>query len=194
MRHRLDGYTLASIDLLTALVVVFAAMAVLSLLAAEKQSKSGVHPGVLIVTMRWDMARNADVDLWVREPGGTVGYSRTKDADCDLLRDDLGRALDPSSRNQEMVVCRRAPAGEWVVDTMLYRSYDRVFPVAVTVAVERLGDDGADTLIERHVSLAFDGDQITAARFSLDAHTSVVQGSVGCVPVALYVGMPARCQ
>ncbi|MGH7056431.1 MAG: hypothetical protein ACREFZ_00925 [Acetobacteraceae bacterium] len=190
MRRRISGYTLAVVDLLTALVVVFAAMAVLSILASQKRARAGVRPGAIIVTLRWDMARDADLDLWVRAPGETsVGFSSKTSADCDLLRDDLGRALDPSSRNQEMVVCRAAPAGEWVVDTMFYRSFDHVVPVAAEAKVERLGADGIVTILDRKFMLAWQGQQITVWRFSLDAHGALVPGSVNDLPMALYTGV-----
>lgn len=193
MHRRIGGYTLAVVDLLTALVVVFAAMAVLSVIAQKKQAKAGIRPGALIVTLTWDVARNADVDLWVKAPGDApVGYSHKSDADCDLLRDDLGRAMDPSSRNEEMIVCRVAPSGEWIVNAMLYRTYDRVLPVRAKVALERLGSNGTTALLERGVVLTREGEQLTVWRFTLDARGRLVPGSVNDAPMALTSGVAAQ--
>ncbi|MGH7068175.1 MAG: hypothetical protein ACREFO_05930 [Acetobacteraceae bacterium] len=187
MRRRLDGYTLAVVDLLTALVVVFAAMAVLAIIAATKQTTAGVRPGGMVIEMRWQMNADADVDLWVKAPGDeAVGYSHMSDAHCNLLRDDLGRRLDPESRNDEMVVCRGVDPGEWVVDAMLYRSYDSQVPVKVRVTVR----DGPllTTILDRTVELESRGQQITVWRFGIDAHGDLVPDSVNHLPMPLYGG------
>lgn len=186
MHRRLDGYTLAVVDLLTSLVVVFAAMAVLAIISARQAAKAGVRPGGLVIQMRWEKSSNSDVDLWVKAPEDhPVGYSHPSDDHCNLLRDDLGRALDPQSRNEEMVVCRGVAAGEWIVDTMLYHSYDRVLPIRVHVTVLQLGS--AETqILDRTVRLAHEGQQITVFRFRLDRRGKYVPGSENELPMPLY--------
>lgn len=186
MRPRLDGYTLAVVDLLTSLVVVFAAMAVLAIIAAKPDAKAGVRPGGLVIEMRWQANRNADVDLWVKSAADQpVGYAHMSDTHCNLLRDDLGRGADPESRNEEMVVCRGAPPGEWIVDAMLYRSYDEQMPIHVHVTVTRLGS--AETqILDRTVELERQGQQITVFRFRLDEHGAYVPGSENYLPMPLY--------
>lgn len=186
MQRRLDGYTLAVVDLLTSLVVVFAAMAVLSITASRNTAKAGVRPGGLVIEMRWQAIRNADVDLWVKAPDDApVGYSHMSDRHCNLLRDDLGRGVDPESRNQEMVVCRGAPKGEWIVDTMLYHTYDGRLPISVTVTVTRLGSSATE-MLSRTVALEQQGQQTTVFRFRLDGHGKFVPGSENFLPMRLY--------
>ena len=181
------GFEWAYRDLLIALLVVFMAMAALALVAATKAERVGVTQGSLVIEMRWDRASDSDMDLWVEAPGDApVGFSHMADAHCNLLRDDLGRALDPQSRNEEMVVCRGTPAGEWIVDTMLYRSYDDVFPVHVAVTVMRIDGGGVRTLLSRRVDLAREGEQVTVWRFTLDGKGRVVPGSVNHLPMPLY--------
>ncbi len=188
MRRRVDGYTLAVVDLLTALVVVFAAMAVLAIMAATKETAVGVKPGGMVIEMRWQRGADADVDLWVKAPGDeAVGYSHTSDAHCNLLRDDLGRQLDPESRNQEMVVCRGIDQGEWVVDAMLYHSYDDQVPLRVNVTV-REGPLLAE-ILDRTIELQSQGQQVTLWRFGIDAHGGLVPDSVNHLPMPLYGGV-----
>lgn len=187
MRRRLDGFTLASIDMLTALLVVFLAMAVLAILAAQKQTAAGVKPGGLIVEMQWQKSADADVDLWVKAPGDeAVGYSHMSDMHCNLIRDDLGRQLDPESRNEEMVVCRGIDPGEWVVDAMLYRSYDNQTPIKVTVTVRE--GPLLTEILDRTIELQSAGQQITVWRFGIDSQDHLVPDSVNHLPMPLYGG------
>ncbi|MGH8256508.1 MAG: hypothetical protein ACRET0_09860 [Steroidobacteraceae bacterium] len=191
MRRGIDGYTLAVVDLLTALVVVFAAMAVLAILAATKETAAGVKPGGIIVQMRWQKSADADVDLWVKAPGDeAVGYSHMSDAHCNLLRDDLGRTLDPESRNQEMVVCRGIDPGEWVVDAMLYRSYDDQVPIKVTVTVRE--GPLLTEILDRTIELQSQGQQVTLWRFRIDARDHLAPDSVNHLPMRLYGGGEAH--
>jgi hypothetical protein len=189
-RKSAAGFEWAYRDLLIALVVVFMAMAALALVAARKASEAGVRQGAIAIEMGWQRDRNADVDLWVEAPGDApVGFSHPGDAHCNLLRDDLGRELDPESRNEEMVICRGVPAGsaegEWVVDAMLYRSYDHALPVRVTATVLSLGAGNVRTLLNRTVELAREGEQRTIWRFRINAQGGVVPGSVNHLPMAL---------
>ncbi len=184
-----EGFEWAYRDLLIALLVVFMAMAALALVAASKVEKSGVRQGGLAIEMRWQESANADVDLWVRAPGDQpVGYSHMGDAHCNLLRDDLGRHLDPESRNEEMTICRGIDAGEWVVDAMLYRSYDGQVPVKVTVTVTRLADV-ATQILSRTVEITAPGEQVTVFRFGIDGHGDYVAGSENFLPMKLYGGL-----
>lgn len=186
-RHRIDGYTLAIVDLLTALTIVFAAMAVLAIIAAEKQAHPGVHPGTLAIEMTWQMSANADVDLWVKAPGDkAVGYAHRNDAHCNLLRDDLGRALDPESRNEEMTICRGVDPGEWIVDVMLYRTYDDVLPVKVTVTVKQVKGTVTE-ILHRTIELQSPSEQETMFRFSLDQKGHYIHGSENFLPMPLFV-------
>ena len=180
------GFEWAYRDLLIALLVVFMAMAALALVAAAKAEKAGIKAGGLAIEMRWQMSANADVDLWVKAPGDeAVGYAHMGDAHCNLLRDDLGRYLDPESRNEEMTICRGTDPGEWVVDTMLYRTYDGQVPVKVTVTVTRLADV-ATQILSRTVEIPAQGDQVTVFRFRIDEHGDFVPDSENFLPMKLY--------
>lgn len=186
-----SGFEWSYRDLLIALLVVFVAMAVFAILAAEKQTKSGVRQGMLAIQMTWAMPIDADVDLWVKAPGDrAVGFSHDRDKHCDLVRDDLGRAEDPESRNMEMTICRGADAGEWAVNVMCYHSYDSKFPIPVRVTVTRLGGDGAPFL-SRSVELVRDRQQITVFRFRIGSHGRYINGSENYLPMNIY-GTPQQ--
>lgn len=186
MHRRIDGYTLAVVDLLTALVVVFAAMAVLAIISIDQQRVTSVRAGSLAIELTWPHRYDADVDLWVRAPGDhPVGYSHMSDKHCNLVRDDLGRAMDPESENTEVTFCRGDDPGEWAVNAMLYRSYDDNVPLTATITVTRLGD-GSTQLLQRTVTIKHEGQQVTAFRFRLNTHDHLVPGSVNHLPCELY--------
>ena len=191
-RRRIDGYTLAIVDLLTALTITFAAMAVLAILVTKRTPPQPVEQGQLIVVMQWDKTSNSDMDLWVKAPDDApVGFSHPGDRHCNLLRDDLGRQLDPESRNEEMVVCRGNTPGEWIVNVMAYHIYDDHVPIGIHVTVSRLTESGVYTILDSRVVLRSQGEQLTVGRFSLDSDGYLVPGSINDLPAELYVGLHA---
>ncbi len=170
------GFNYAYRDLLLALVVCFMAMSVLALIVT-KEKHGAVSPGGLIVTLYWDKTANADCDLWGLAPGEPtpVGFLHQDGLHLNLLRDDLGHARDPLSRNMEMMVSRGTPAGEYVFNAMLYASYDQKFPVGVLLTVQ---DRTGRIIVRAKGELTYVGQEITLARFRLDAHGTLVPGSV----------------
>ena len=184
------GFNWAYRDLLTALLVVFIAMATLALVAlVQKPNPNVAIQGNLIFSMHWDSRSNSDIDLWVSSPGDQpVGYRRLSGLNCNLLRDDLGRQHDPSSDNEEMVICRNAPAGSYAVNVMAYDVYDGRFPIPVTVEGSYSDGNGSSRLFEREEKLTYRGQELTVARFQLTKHGALEPGSLNDVPVRLYQG------
>lgn len=182
------GFSWAYRDLLTALLVVFIAMAALALIAVVQRPNPNVAiQGNLIVTMHWDPRSGSDIDLWVKSPGDApVGFHRMSGLNCNLLRDDLGRMHDPSSQNQEMVVCRNAPAGAYAVNVMAYNVYDRRFPVAVSVESYYSDGNGTTRIFQRQAKLTYLGQELTVARFGLRNGGTLAPGSLNDIPIALY--------
>lgn len=182
------GFVWAYRDLLTALLVVFIAMATLALVAlVQKPDPKVAIQGNLIFTMHWDPKSNSDVDLWVRSPGDEpVGYRRMSGVNCNLLRDDLGHLHDPSSENQEMTVCRNAPAGDYAVNIVAYDVYDRHFPIRVSVESFFSGAGGSIRLFQRDVTLTYQGEELTVKRFAMRKGGTLVPGSVNDIPVGLF--------
>lgn len=184
------GFSWAYRDLLTAMLVVFIAMAALALLAVvPKQNDNVAIQGNLIVTMHWDPRSDSDIDLWVQSPGDEpVGFQRKSGLNCNLLRDDLGRLHDPSSDNEEMTVCRNAPPGAYAVNVMAYDVYDGRFPVQVSVESFFSGGNGSQRLFQRATNLTYQGQQQTVARFQLMKGGTLQPDSLNDIPIVLYRG------
>ena len=94
--------------------------------------------GDVMVEATWEGGLDIDVDQWVEAPRlRPVGYSNKSGEACNLLRDDLGRDVDPSPANHEVTICRGIRTnGEYVVNLHLYRNrLDLPLPLPVEVRV-----------------------------------------------------------
>src|SRR6516225_6240991 len=130
------GMNVSFRDMLFLLVFAYLVIGAVALAHVRKKQEDvtgATPPGSVIVDIHWDDKIDADVDLWVQAPGDVpVGYSNKAGLIFNLLRDDLGRGGDPNSMNYEVAYGRGHWAGEYVVNTMLYRSRDHVYPVPVS--------------------------------------------------------------
>jgi len=146
----------------------------------EEQSKGTTPPGSVIVEMRWDKPIDADVDLWVQAPGDVpVGYSNTSGKIFNLVRDDLGKGGDPNSMNYEVAYGRGHWPGEYVVNTMLYRSRDQKYPVGVQVKVSLQDRQGhVHQALQSNVDLTYEGQETTVFRFRLNEKGELIADSV----------------
>jgi hypothetical protein len=175
------GFFWAYIDLLFALVAGFMAMACMAVVAKTTPQDPGTQIGNLTVEMQWPAGSESDIDLWVQPPGDRpIGYSRKTGKVCDLIRDDLGATHDLASRAMEMVACRTASPGEYVVNVYAYTFRDHAaIPVRLFVRHQRAGENTIEPLLTQTTTLDHNGQEVTVARFTLDRAGQLVQGSVG---------------
>ena len=146
-----------------------------------KAKEAAEPPGTIVVEVRWPDESNADVDLWVEAPGDvSVGYSNKGGRVFNLLRDDLGQIDDASGLNYEMAFSRGMPAGEYTVNLHLYANRDGVQPVPakVRIGIKRSADSNLTEIARADIELARVGQEITVARFRLDASGALVPGSL----------------
>lgn len=164
------GFGFSVVDFQNALIVVFVLMA-LSPPATPHKSSIELQP--MTVELTWDMARNADVDLWVQTPDDLqpVGYRRTHGRHADLDHDDLGRTHTVDSRNLELTAVRSTPAGEYIINAILFNSYDNVYPVPVHLQV--FYGDARTAVFDVHENLTFDTQERTLVRFTLGQHGAI---------------------
>jgi hypothetical protein len=172
-------------DVVMLALVGFVAMVMLMLPyihpPGAKASDQIMPPGNVIVEIRWPDPIDADVDLWVQGPGDVpVGYSNKGGRVFNLLRDDLGRRNDATGLNYENAYSRGIVAGEYTVNLHLYRDFDRVFPVPVTVvtSVNRPKEEHTQQLLASKILLSREGEETTVYRFRLTAAGELVPGSV----------------
>jgi len=179
----------------TALLMLgsFVLMTVLMLTVMNPPAKSSEAdvqaPGNITVEIQWPNTLDADVDLWVQAPGDRpVGYSNTNGKIFNLLRDDLGRANDMTDLNYEVAYSRGMPAGEYAVNVHLYRGISGAsIPVKVVVSAKTSATGPAQQLSSTTVELRHNNQELTAMRFRLDNHGSLVTGSTNNLFKALRV-------
>src|SRR5271167_1975983 len=167
------GMNVSFRDMLFLLVfayLVIGAVALAHVAKKDEEAKGQTPPGNVIVELTWDKDIDADVDLWVQGPGDVpVGYSNKSGIIFNLLRDDLGKGGDPNSMNYEVAYGRGHWPGEYVVNTMLYRSRDHKFPVPAHVKVSLQNEKGGvQQVLQSDIQLAFEGQETTVFRFRLD--------------------------
>lgn len=133
-----------------------------------------------------------DVDLWTLAPGAAkpVGYSHKSDHGMALLHDDLGPGGDPDSKCYEKAEAIIARAGEYIVNVHLYRARaNGTPPVPVTLVISLKDDKGEwHPILTVIKPLAYEGQELTLARFALDDKKRLIPGSLNDLPAQLRSG------
>lgn len=158
----------------------------------EADDASAEPPGNVIVELFWDSERDVDIDLWVAAPNDPpVGYSNRGGIYFNLLRDDLGTYRDSTPVNYEVAYSRGVSPGEHIANLHLYRmdgAQNGPVGAKVTVATVDPETGVRRAIVERSMTLAVEGAEVTVFRFGLDESGALVPGSVNARPAALRAG------
>jgi hypothetical protein len=181
-------------DMLFNMLIAFVFCFIVALLAMNpKALKSGDIPSKAeyIINVGWPDRNPNDIDTWVQDPGGNLVWFRQREAGLMYLdRDDRGDANDAMVVNgqriaspfrQEVVTLRGIVPGEFTINVQYYQSRDGQ-PVDVTVSVIKVNPK-AEVVFYGQLKLARQGDEATAARFTLLPDGSVV--NVNTLPKSL---------
>lgn len=181
-------------DMLFNMLIAFVFCFIVALLAMNpRATKAGDIPSKAeyIVNVAWPDHNPNDIDTWVQDPGGHLVWFRQREAGLMYLdRDDRGDANDAividgrriqSPFRQEVVTLRGIVPGEHVVNVQYYQSRDGQ-PVPVTVSIIKV-NPRAEVVFHGTVTLARQGDEATAARFTLLPDGQVV--NVNTLPKSL---------
>ncbi len=174
-------------DVLTLALLGFLAVIVILLPfvnpKGRKAESMAPPPGNVIVEITWPSEMNADIDLWVHAPGDApVGYSNKGGIVFNLLRDDLGKFMDPTNINHEVAYTRGLIPGEYTVNVHAYRiDTKNPPPIEVKAVVSVKQESGAADVVPvlgASAMLVRLGQELTIFRFKLDETGRVVEGSV----------------
>ena len=181
-------------DMLFNMLIAFVFCFIIALLAMNpKALKIGDIPSKAeyIITVGWPDHNPNDVDTWVQDPGGNLVWFRAREAGLMYLdRDDRGDANDAilingqrivSPFRQEVVTVRGIVPGEFTVNVQYYQSRDGR-PVDVNVSIIKV-NPRAEVVFYGQLQLARQGDEATAARFTIQPDGRVVD--VNTLPKAL---------
>lgn len=181
---KLTTLSIIILDLFLCLLVIFMVQAA----PPPKSVANHDDPAFVKIELRWDNAVDADVDLWAIAPGESqaVGYTNKQGLELSLQRDDLGHSATKDSQNYELIDAYGYYAGEWVVNAHLYRYRSGPMPVNVHLVVSRRHPGGNwEVIVDVKAPIVAQGDELTVARFQMDAKGDVVPGSVNNLPMAL---------
>ena len=182
MRKRGEFPGIATVDVCINLVLVFAVLLKLSLLAinvesAESAQKRLKSNALFLIKVVWAGESDDDVDTYVSDPlSHLVFFKRLQDGLMNLDRDDTGSSSNlitlPDGRvvkpayNGEQVEIRGIIEGEYIVNVHMYRKATPT-PTKVIVTLYKVAEGEDVQIHERVLTLAEQRQEETAFRFTL---------------------------
>jgi len=133
--HRRYGFLWSFVEFLITLnafiLIVNILLFLMVITSVQDVKEEGINPKAEYITiMSWDNTVDCDVDIWVKNPLGSIIYFQYKDIDhMSLDRDDMGVRSDIVSTgndeiavvdNREYVTFRKMFEGEYVINMHLY--------------------------------------------------------------------------
>lgn len=197
MKRVSDFPGIATVDVCIGLMLAFAVLLKLSVMAAQVEQKPEINDHALYkVIVEWAGDSKDDVDTYLADPiGHLVYFRRLQDGLMSLERDDTGSQSNrvvladgstvDSAFNQEVVDIRGIVPGEYIVNLHMYRK-DSDKPTPANVKLVK----GGVTAHETTVILEANGDEKTAFRFTLTADGNVVD--VNTMPKELVYAQPNK--
>lgn len=182
MKSRGEFPGIATVDVCINLVLVFAVLLKLSLLAINVQSAESAQKRVksdalFLIKVVWPGECEDDVDTYVSDPlAHLVFFKRLQDGLMNLDRDDTGSSNNmitlpdgrvvKSAYNQEQVEIRGIIEGEYIINLHMYRKANPI-PTKVVVTLYKVAEGEDIQIHERVLTLAEQRQEETAFRFTL---------------------------
>lgn len=180
-RHLINGIEWFFRDILLALFFLSLLLALLANPNATKKTLTDKNPGRLTVLLTWPGHQDDDVDLWVEAPGDTpVGYLNRTGKVFDLLHDDRGHTVENTWTNVEFASARTLPEGLYIINSVLYTTWDNKLPVHVhfSVELEAPNGKGGTIIAQGDAFLTHPKDEITLVTFRLNAQHKLIPDSL----------------
>jgi hypothetical protein len=181
VKNRGEFPGIATVDVCINLVLVFAVLLKLSLLAinvesAESAQKRLKSNALFLIKVVWPGESDDDVDTYVSDPlSHLVFFKRLQDGLMNLDRDDTGSSSNmislpdgrvvKSAYNEEQVEIRGIIEGEYIVNVHMYRKATPT-PTKVIVTLYKVAE-GEDVQIHERVLTLAEQQERTAFRFTL---------------------------
>lgn len=181
MKNRGEFPGIATVDVCINLVLVFAVLLKLSLLAinvesAEAAQKRVKNSALFLIKVVWPGESDDDVDTYVSDPlAHLVFFKRLQDGLMNLDRDDTGSSSNmitlpdgrvvKSAYNEEQVEIRGIIEGEYIVNVHMYRKASAP-STKVIVTLYKVAE-GEDVQVHERVLTLAEQQEKTAFRFTL---------------------------
>lgn len=182
--------SLAFTDLLFNVLIGFAFLFIIAFILinpVEKKAKIDSKAEFMVI-MDWDPNSKYDIDLWMKDPLGTVVGFPNKDAGwLHLDRDDLGEANDilyvnsgevkVMKLNREIMTMRGIVPGEYIVNVHFYSSKASTSMKPIDVTVQVLKVNPYYEIYNGIINLKRPSDEKTVIRFTLNNDGDVISKS-----------------
>jgi hypothetical protein len=188
MKRRGEFPGIATVDVCINLVLVFAVLLKMSLLAmnvesAESTQKRLKSSALFLIKVVWPGESDDDVDTYVSDPlSHLVFFRRLQDGLMNLDRDDTGSRSNlitlpdgrvaKSAYNEEQVEIRGLVEGEYIVNVHMYRKSTPT-PTKVIVTLYKVAEGEDVQIHERVLTLTTQPQEVTAFRFTLTKNGEV---------------------
>jgi hypothetical protein len=188
VRRRGEFPGIATVDVCINLVLVFAVLLKLSLLAINVQSAEPVQKRIksdalFLIKVVWPGESDDDVDTYVSDPlSHLVFFKRLQDGLMNLDRDDTGSSSNliklpdgrvvKSAYNEEKVEIRGIIEGEYIVNVHMYRKAAPT-PTKAIVTLYKVAEGEDVQIHERVLTMAIQQQEETAFRFTLTKNGEV---------------------
>jgi hypothetical protein len=182
MKSRGEFPGIATVDVCINLVLVFAVLLKLSLLAINVQSAESAQKrlksnALFLIKVVWAGECEDDVDTYVSDPlAHLVFFKRLQDGLMNLDRDDTGSSNNmitlpdgrvvKSAYNEEQVEIRGVIEGEYIINLHMYRKANPI-PTKVVVTLYKVAEGEDVQIHEKVLTLAEQRQEETAFRFTL---------------------------
>ena len=154
----------------------------------EDEKSSEKINGMMTVECVWETGKDYDIDLWIKAPNDElIGYTNQHGEIFDLVRDDIGKNMNPTGLHYEIAYAKSTPAGKYTINVHFYRNGEAGHPnVKVDCNITMAKNEKADKkqLYTRQVEL---NDEVAETReqtivsFELDEKHDIVDGSISKV-------------
>jgi len=182
-KYKIYHANLSFLDLMLNLILGFVFLFIISFVLIIVEKKEGIKTQAeFIITLSWDKDNIDDVDLWVKDPAGSIIYFDKKELGMTHLdRDDLGSDKDQMKDsdgnmifykfNQEISTIRAIIPGTWTVNVHMYNKNTKE-PCNAEVKIEKINPLITIVAFDRFV-MTIKGEERTIANFTVDSSGAV---------------------
>jgi hypothetical protein len=197
------GSSLSFIDMLWNLLLAFTMLFALSFLQIAVNNEAKKMPELkaeYIVQLDWNDYSPADMDLWLKSPGDSIGYMHPSNGWVTLDRDDRGinnfvpvpgQEAEILPLRREVISIKKKVPGRYIIDVMFYRMNHSGDPLAekntvvpVPCRVQLIQVNPFKVIYSRDFKMGTEGEEVTAFSYVVNDKGEVVDISTANEPFA----------
>jgi hypothetical protein len=175
---------LGYVDTIMNILLGYVFLVIIMLLSAkveDETTKAVENKNEFVIVMDWTNNTDDDMDLWIKDPAGIVGYLAKDDKLAVLQRDNTGRNASTiivdgveveNPLREEIINIQKIVAGDYHVNVHYYRM-DTSKPEGMTVKVKLVKINPYSVVAEQTIDFTKVGAEKTAFNFHVNDDGSV---------------------